>query len=291
VTCRTEFNVPRNRQECYLAWYAPARLGQCGVYDIYFNTEDRPVAAAKYAGDRLPPENLLTNPGFEEATDGSPAAWQVQPAALARLGRFAYTSGGQSLSVVVDETTPADAHREVTISQQVDVRRFAGQEMVFQCDLLAERAAYGAPVTIALEQSRADGSAILECAVEPRWLTIELAEGQLVQFCERGRFRPDAATLTVRVRARCRVTDADTGKTVTGPESFFTVWLDRLVVRPGERWPWPAASHAGFVEGALTDAPLNRGLALTGRRFLAFNRLKVAHQTIGRVNGNDPRRC
>ncbi len=60
-------------------------------------------------------------------------------------------------------------------------------------------------------------------------------------------------------------------KTVTGPESFFTVWLDRIVVRPGERWPWPAASHAGFVEGALTDAPLNRALALTGLRFLAFN--------------------
>jgi hypothetical protein len=271
AACRTEFNVPQNRQESYLTWYAPARPGQCGSYDIYFNTKDRPVPAGKYAGDRLPPENLLANPGFEDAADGLPAGWQVQPAALVRLGRFAHTSGRQSLAIVVDETTPADIPREATITQKIDVRRFAGQEMVFQCDLLAQRAAYGAPVAIELEQFRADGSAILEHAVEPRWLTIELAQGQLVQSCERGQFSPEAATLTVRVRARCRVTDADTGKSVTGPESYFTVWLDRLVVRPGERWPWPAASHAGFVEGALTSAPLNRGLELTGRRFLALN--------------------
>lgn len=268
---RTELDAARNRQRDYLAWYAAGQPGQCGVYDVYFNTTDRPVPAAAYADDQLPPENLLTNPGFEQADGGLPAAWQVQPAALVRLGRFAHTSGRQSLAVVVDETTPADVPREVTISQQLDVRRFAGQEMVFQCDLLAERAAYGAPVAIQLEQSRADGSPILECAVEPRWLTIELAEGQLVQFCERGRFSREAATLTVRVRVRCRVRDGDTGRTVAGAESWFTVWLDRLVVRPGERWPWPAASHGGFVEGALSDAPLNRGLAVTGPRFLMFN--------------------
>lgn len=271
VACRTEFNVPQNRLETCLAWFASAQLGQCGAYDIYFNTQDRSVPAAKYAASRLPPENLLANPGFEEAADGLPSAWQVQPAALVRLSRFAHTSGRQSLAVVADETTPADAPREVTISQQFDVRRFAGQEMIFRCDLLAERAAYGAPVAIELEQHRADGSAIVECAVEPRWLTIELAQGQLVQFCERGRFSPEAATVTVHVRVRCRVTDADTGQALTGPESHFTVWLDRMVVRPGERWPWPAASHAGFVEGALTDAPLNRGVALTGPRFLMFN--------------------
>lgn len=268
---RTELNAPRNRRERYLAWHASPQAGQCGAYDIYFGAKDRALPAAKYLEDRLPPENLLANPGFEDAADDLPAGWQAQPAALVRLGRFAKTSGRQSLAIVVDETTPADAGREVTISQQIDVRRFAGQEMVFQVDLLAERAAYGAPVGIELEQSRADGSTILEFAVDPRWLTIELAQGQLVQFCERGRFNPDAAMLTVRVRARCRVIDADTGKAVTGPESFFTVWLDRLVVRPGERWPWPPASHAGFVAGALAGAPRNRALELTGQRFLAFN--------------------
>jgi len=271
LACRTEFNASQNRQERYLAWYARPQLRQCGAYDIYFNTKDRHVPAAAYRDDQLPPENVLVNPGFEDAADGLPLAWQVQGAALVRLGRFAHTSGQRSLAIVVDEQTPADAPREVTLSQKIEVRQFAGQEMVFQCDLLAERAAYGAPVAIELEQFRADGSAIIECAVQPRWLTIELAQGQLVQFCERGRFSPDAATLNVRVRFRCRVTDADTGNTVSGPESFFTVWLDRLVVRPGERWPWPAANHAGFVEGALTEAPLNRALALTGPRFLMFN--------------------
>ena len=131
-------------------------------------------------------------------------------------------------------------------SQQIDVRRFAGQEMVFQGDLLAERAAYGAPVGIELEQSRADGSTILEFAVDPRWLTIELAQGQLVQFCERGRFNPDAAMLTVRVRARCRVIDADTGKARPPvQESFFTVWWT-AVRSPGERWPARLAATPAF---------------------------------------------
>ncbi len=161
--------------------------------------------------------------------------------------------------------------RDVTISQSIDVRKFAGQEMVFECDLLAERAKYGAPVFVELQQFRADGSRILECPIQPRWLTVELAQGQLVQFSERGRFSHEAATADVRIRVRCYVKDADTGETVTGPEAFFTVWLDRVVVRPGERWPWPAASNAGFVEGALANAPLNRGFEFTGQRRLAFN--------------------
>ncbi len=271
VIVRDEFNAARNRHESYLAWYASGTPERCGVYDIYFNTTDRPTPPAQRTDERLPPENLLVNAGFEQADDGLPTAWQMRSAPLIRLGRFAHTSDRQSLAVVVDQTTPADANREAAISQQVDVRRFAGQEMVFQCDLFAERAIYGAPVSIELEQTRADGSLIQEYAVDPRWLTIELARGQLVQFCERGRFSPDAATLTVRVRVRCHVTDADTNKAVTGPESFFTVWLDRMVVRPGERWPWPVASHAGFVPGALRTAPLNRGFAFTEPRFLMFN--------------------
>jgi len=271
LPCRAGVHTAGSRQEFLVTWNAPAQVGECGAYDIYFDTKDRQIPAAAYRDGELPPENLPANAGFEETAKGLPAGWHVQPPALVKLGRFAHTTGRQSLAIVVDETTPADADREVTISQKVDVRRFAGQEMVFECDLVAERAAYGAPVSVELAQFRADGSPILECAVDPRWLTIELAQGQLVQFCERGHFSPDAATLEVRVRARCRVTDADTGSMVTGPESCFTVWLDRLVVRPGERWPWPPASHGGFVEGALSGAPLNRGLMLTGLRFLAFN--------------------
>ena len=110
--------------------------------------------------------------------------------------------------------------------------------------------------TIELEQYRADGSRIPEYAVEPRWLTIELAEGQLVQFSERGRLNPEAVKVNVQLRMRCAVRDADTRRTLTGPESFFTIWLDRVVFRPGERWSWPAESGAGFVEGALAQAPL-----------------------------------
>lgn len=278
---RTECSAVENRQQAYLAWFARPRVGQCGAYDIYFNTIQGAVEPVRYPAGALPPENLLANPGFEEAAGGLPAAWEVHPAALVRLGRFAQTSARQSLAIVVDENTPADADREVRIAQKIDVRPFAGQEMVFECDLLAERAAYGAPVSIELLQYRADGSPILERAVDPRWLTIELAEGQLVQFCERGRFSQEAATVEVRVRVRCFVRDADTGRNVTGRESFFTVWLDRLVVRPGERWPWPGASGAGFVEGALEAAPVNRAFQFTGQRRLALNGASEGTLTAG----------
>lgn len=278
---RTESGAVENRQQTYLAWVARPRVGRRGAYDIYFNTNKGTVEPAKYAADVLPPENLLVNPGFEDAAGGLPAGWDVQPAALVRLGRFAHTSARQSLAIVVDEKTPADAGREVNVSQKIDVRKFAGQEMVFQCDLLAERAAYGAPVSIELLQLRADGSPILERVIDPRWLTIELAQGQLVQFCERGRFSREAATVDVRVRVRCFVRDADTGGTVTGPESFFTVWLDRLVVRPGERWPWPDASNAGFVGGAMEAAPLNRAFDFAGQRRLVLNGASEGTLTAG----------
>ena len=269
--CRTELNAIEGREQTYLTWFARPRIGQCGAYDIYFGTEDRGIEPASFEAGLLPPENLVANPGFEDIAGGLPAGWKVEPVALVRLGKFAQTTGRQSLKIVVDEDTPAGVPREVGLSQKMDVRAFAGQEMVFECDLLAERATYGAPICIELQQFRADGSRIPEFAVQPRWLTIELAQGQLVQFSERGRFNPEAATAELRVRVRCSVRDADSGEAVTGPEAYFTIWLDRFVVRPGERWPWPAASQAGFVAGAWTNAPVNRAFEFTGQRRVAFN--------------------
>ncbi|MFQ6096924.1 MAG: LamG domain-containing protein, partial [Armatimonadota bacterium] len=268
---RTEYDARKRKAQSYITWMARPQVGTVGRYDIYFDTADRAIEAERYPPEQLPPANLLANPDFEDEADGLPAGWRIEPARLAQLGRFAHTTGARSLRVHVDASTPDDVGREVSISQTIDVRRFAGQEMVFECDLLAERAKYGAPVTVELEQFREDGSRIREYAVQPRWLTVELAQGHFVQFCERGRFSHEAATVTVRVRLRLYVRDADTGKVISGPGTFFTVWLDRMVVRPGERWPWPALSHAGFVEGALPQAPLNRAFEFTGQRRLAFN--------------------
>ncbi|MBM4083293.1 MAG: hypothetical protein FJ272_00720, partial [Planctomycetes bacterium] len=165
---RMDLDAETGRERGYLAWLSQPQIGQPTTADIYFDTKERGIPASGYSAEFLPPQNLAANPGFEDAASGLPVGWEVKPAALVQLGRFAHTSGQQSLKIVVDEKTPADADREVTLSQRLDVRKFAGQEMVFQCDLLAERAAYGAPVSIELQQFRSDGSRITEFAIDPR---------------------------------------------------------------------------------------------------------------------------
>jgi len=281
---RTEPDVENGGQQTYLTWIAHSQIGRVGEFDVYFDTKDRGIKAPRYDSDSLPPENLLANPGFEEQAEGLPAGWKAEPKALLSLDKFARTTGRRSLKVVVDKKTPESAGREFVLSQQVDVGKYAGGEVLFECDLLAERAAYGVPVSIELQQFRADGSRIPECAIQPRWLTLELARGQLVQFRRRGRLSHEAAAMNLSIRMRCYASDADTRKRVTGPESHFTVWLDRVVVRPAERLPWPAESWGGFVEGALAKAPLNRGFEFTGLRRLAFNGASEGTLTTGRFN-------
>lgn len=253
----------KDLKENYITWFS-----QSESCDIYFDTKDRNIEAPDYEIESVPPPNLIMDPDFRKESGGAPSPL--------------VKTDNHSLKIVVDENTPKDANRTVTLSQKVDVSEFVGQEMVFECDLIAERAAYGAPVNIELQQFRADGSRIPECVVQPRWLSIELAQGQLVQFNERGRLNPEAATVNVQVRVRCTVHDADTREAVKGPESYFTVRLGRFTLRPGERWPLPALTNAGFVDGALEDAPLNRGFEFTGQRRLVFNGASEGTLTMGR---------
>jgi hypothetical protein len=264
---RTEFDARQGRARPYLTWFAEPR----NRYEIYFDTKGRGLSAKAYSPDLLPPENLLPK--------GFAAGWHADPAAFVRLGE-------QSVEIALDENSPANLSREVTISRKIDIREFAGTEMLFACDLLAEHAVYGAPAAIDLLQYRADGSLLLERAVDPRWLTVELAQGQQVHFSERGRFSPEAATLEVRLRFHCEVRDADTGQRVTGPESRFRIRVDRIALRPGELWPWPEESHAGFVEGALANAPVNRAFYFTGQRRLMFNGGSEGTLTAGQFSGD-----
>lgn len=277
----TEYDAARQEQGTHLTWFADAGIGEVGRYDIYFDTLERKLGNTQQASGPLPPANLIANGRFAEEKEDVPACWNVTSETLVSLGEFAHTTGGQSLKVTVDDQTPEDIDRQVTLSQRIDVREFAGQAMLFECDLLAERAKFGCPVSIELQQLREDGSRIREYAVQPRWLSLELAEGQLVRFGERGRFSHEAAEVDVRIRVKLSARDADTGEVVTGPDSHFTVWLDRFVVRPGERWPWPAPTHAGFTGGALEIAPLNRAFEFTGQRRLCFNGASEGTLTAG----------
>ena len=281
---RSELDPTTGRQQPYVIWTAQPRSALPQTHDVYFDAKQRNIPSPDYPGDALPPQNLLVNPGFDAVEADAPVGWQAEPAALVRFGRFAHTTDAQSLNIVVDETTPPDARRDASISQTVDVARFAGHAILFQCDLLAERSTYGAPVSIELQQFRPDGSRLPVYAIHPRWLSLELAQGQLVRFSERGRLSPEAATCRVMVRMRCYARDADTRAAIKGPESHYTVWLDRVVLRPGERWPWPGLSHAGFVEGALHAAPVNRAFEFTGQRRLAFNGASDGTLSSGRYN-------
>ncbi len=282
---REEFDARRGRMRGYVAWIARPQDGR--AVDIYFDVRGRKLPPRRYAPADLPPANLVRNPGFETWRGDAPAHWKISPKELAAPGRFAYTTGERSLKIEVNERTPASRRGVVTVSQILDVSAYAGQAMTFECDLLAERAAYGAPVSIRLKQFRRDGTRIAAYAVQSRWLTIELAQGQRVRFCQRGRFDPAAAKLEILIRMRLSLRDADTAAYVTGPEANFTVWVDRVVVRPGERWPWPAARNGGFVEGALARAPLNRAFDFTGRRRLAFNAASEGALQAGRDDPPD----
>ena len=267
---RTEHDPESHAERPYLCWLAQPQPGQTGEYHVYFDTVDRQIGHVQYALEVLPPENLLTNPGFDEVEDGLPSAWHISGPGHVKLGRFRATTGPQALNIAVRSLAPQDEGL-VTVKQSVDVTPYAGLALVFECDLMADQAVYGLPMSVELRQYRKDGSRILEYAIEPRRLSLELAPGHLVQFRERGRCSHEAARVEVCMQFRCTARDADTGAKVTGPDSDFSFWLDRVVLRPGERWPWPSASAAGFVDGALAPAPVNRAFEFTGRRRLVFN--------------------
>ncbi len=285
---RTGLNPREQRNEQYVSWIAqPDDRGLSG-YDIYFETRERAVPVVGYAVADVPPENLLFNAGFDGPADSLRPEWLASNWRCVDLGRYAHTDGRDSMKVYIDERTDAAAPDEIELWQAVDARGYRGQEMLFQCDLFLAEGQYGLPVQIQLQQFREDGSQILEYAVEPRWLTIELARGQLVQFDERGRFSPDIAELRVRVRVRGRLSDADTGRTITGPERYFTLFMDRFVVRPGERWSWPPPAAGPYVTGGLEDAPLNEGIHFSGIRRVIFCGRSAGSLTTGQYNP-DPR--
>ncbi|HUS80041.1 MAG TPA: LamG domain-containing protein, partial [Armatimonadota bacterium] len=265
---RTEYDARLRREQSYLAWIAEPTAGRVGRYDIYFDTTDRGIDPAPRG--ELPPENLLTNPSFEQQKDGEPTGWTWNHKGRLSLARFEHTTGRRSVLIEMDADTPEEQRGEVVIAQMVDVSQYAGQEVVAECDLLCERGFHGAPMSIETQQFRADGSRIVDYAVPPKWLTVELAEGQLVQFSERGFINPEAARVNFVVRLRPYVGRADDGRAPTAEEQSYRVWLDRCVLRPGERWPWPGANEQRFVAGALEQAPPNRAVDFVGQRRLFF---------------------
>ncbi len=282
---RSEWDPRARRESSYLTWWARPEVGAVGAFDVYFDTDGANFGATPVRVN-LPPEELLANPGFEIEEAGLPAGWSISVPELASLASGVHTVDERSLRLHVDARTDEELPREVAISQQVDVREFAGQEVRFACSLFPERGKLGTPVTIELVQLRADGSRIPEFAIQPRWMTVEMAEGQLVEFAERGHINPEAATIEVIIRLRLYARNAFDGTPPTEDEREYTVWLDRMSLRPGERWPWPAAAHGCFVEGALADAPVNRAIDFTGRRMLMFTGASEGTLTGGRYNPN-----
>ena len=67
---RKEFDARKQKEQYYLAWYAQPEAGQIGAVDIYFDTRDQGIEAPDYDAESLPPENLISNPNFEDKADG-----------------------------------------------------------------------------------------------------------------------------------------------------------------------------------------------------------------------------
>jgi|LSQX01.1.fsa_nt_gb hypothetical protein len=283
---RTEWDPRRLREQAYLTWWATPAVGEVGSYEIYFDTTDRSISAQEYRD--LPPEDIVTNGGFEEAEGDLPAGWSVSSPTLASLDRSGRTVGERSLRLHADAATDADTPKDVAVSQTVDVAAFAGQEFLFECELYPERGKYGTPMTVQLVQFRDDGSRIPGYAIQPRWMTVQMAEGQRVQFAERGRLSHEAATVEIIIRTKLYANDAWDGTPLTDEEKEYTCWLDGVTLRPGERWPWPGASEGCYVEGALEGAPLNRAIDFSGDRRLLFDGASEGTTTGGDYNP-DPR--
>ena len=279
---RTEYEPRTRSEQDYLAWVAPAREGEVGRYQIYFDTAERDLPRPTYRD--LPPEELVANGGFEEADGDLPAGWEVTEPSIASLGSYEHTAGERSLRLHIDAETPEEVERTVAVSQKIDVADYAGQQIRFACSLFPEQGVFGTPVTCELVQYRADGSRILEYAIQPRWMTMEMAEGQLVEFAERGKLDPQTATLEVIIRLKLYANSGWDGTRLTDEEKEYTCWIDRVSLRPGERLPWPGASDGCFVEGALEGAPLNMAVDFVGQRRLAFNGASEGTLTAGKYN-------
>jgi hypothetical protein len=272
---RTEYDARARRERTYVAWIAEPTVGQTGSFDIYFDTKDRGIEAAPTK--TVPPENLLANPGFEDELAG----WTLNDKGEISSASFAHTTGEHSLKIAMGSDTPEDQRGEVTVSQMIDVAAYAGQEVVFECDLLATRGRYGTGVSVELQQFRADGSRIIDYAIPPRWLTVELAEGHFVQLGERGIMNPEVARVNVMIRVRPYCRESDDGSRPSAEEQTYEVYLDRVVVRPGERWPWPGANEERFVAGVAEDG---RAVDFTGLRRVSFNGASEGTLTGGTFN-------
>ncbi|MFW6437514.1 MAG: hypothetical protein ACOCZ7_00755, partial [Armatimonadota bacterium] len=223
---RSEYE-PRSRSEHdYLAWVADSRVGEVGRYHIYFDTADHDLPRPTYRD--LPPEELVANGGFEEADGDLPAAWEVTEPSIASLGSFEHTAGDRSLRLHIDADTPEEVERTVAVSQRIDVADYAGQEIRFACSLFPEQGVFGTPVTVELVQYRADGSRILKYASQPRWMTVQMAEGQIVEFAERGKLNPETAEIEVIIRLRLYANNAWDGTSLTDEEKTYTCWIDRV---------------------------------------------------------------
>lgn len=282
---REETDPETGRPRKYLAWTARARKGATGGFDVYFDGTGKTLPETRAEG-RAPVANLLTNPRFTEHERGIPAGWEVDDAAIAAFESAAARGEDRGLWITRAANGSIRQEHAAELRQRVDVRRYAGRGVRFEAQWLCRQGIFGKPVTVEIEQYREDGSRIPEYAVDPRWLTLELAPGQRVRFSQTGRFNPQAAEAIVRLRLWLDVDPSCFGRQPTPEELATEIHLDHLVLRPGERWPWPAVNPALFVEGADPQAPPNRAVALTGKRRFSFNGASAGTVSSGRLNPN-----
>ncbi len=280
---REEYDVHSNRKLQYVAWKAKVEAGMAGIYDIYFDVREKGIPQSVSAVEP-PPDNIIDNPRFRSDGSGAPGGWELDGDGAVYFRCEGEDAKNVGMCIMRSGKDTTRLQKAAAVRQRLDVRGYAGVPVLFEADLLARTGLLGKPVTVEIEQYREDGSRIMEYAVDPRWLTIELAEGHEVRFSERGRLNPEAAEVVVQFRFWLDVEESCFGKKPDPAELAAEILLDRVLLRPGELWPWPAASDGMFAEGALEKAPFNRSIALTDKRRFAFTGASAGTISKGSLN-------
>lgn len=283
------YNPVKKALEQAITFPVTEREYEAADYYLYFDTR------ANGRKDPPPhydsPPNLVPDWDFSTGPDQLPAGWESSHAEFFRRGQFPEEADRASwLEFFVDESNVkyfSESTGEgtegrgrtggVTVFRWMDVEEYSGQEMLFQIKFLLTHGPWGQPVQVRLRQFRG-AKELRHYAVDPRWLTITLAEGQVVHFSQYGRIASGADRIRLEMEFRGGVTTFPWWLPRTGPldttpiresDYYTNLCIGDMVLRPAGKVNFPGKTYAEFVPGRW-GGKNDMAFDLVGCRRLAF---------------------